>query len=156
MMNRLDSSLFKVIVANTPLISIDLIITDSNDRVLLGRRLNRPAQFSWFVPGGRIFKGERISDAFHRIGYEELGLNATMNDSEFIGNYEHFYNDNFSDNKFSTHYIVLGYKILLAESSVLENFPKAQHSNYRWFTIEELLNSKSVHQFTKNYFINGL
>ncbi len=52
----LNDSLFKTIVANTPLISIDLIIQNSQKKILLGKRINRPAQGYWFVPGGRVRK----------------------------------------------------------------------------------------------------
>lgn len=64
MVQKLDQSLFKTIVANTPLISIDLIIRNESGMALLGQRLNQPAQGYWFVPGGRIFKDENFSQAF--------------------------------------------------------------------------------------------
>jgi hypothetical protein len=39
-----------------PLVSIDLIIRDNADRVLLGLRNNEPAKGYFFVPGGIILK----------------------------------------------------------------------------------------------------
>lgn len=51
---RLEMSLFKTIVANTPLISIDLIIFDKTGKALLGQRHNRPAQNCWFVPWSNL------------------------------------------------------------------------------------------------------
>ncbi len=73
MNTRLELPLFKTIVANTPLISIDFIIRNSEGKALLGQRQNRPAQNFWFVPGGRIFKDESFENAFKRISLEELG-----------------------------------------------------------------------------------
>ena len=43
---------FLKVVENTPLVSIDLIVQDPQGRILVGYRKNRPAQNTWFVPGG--------------------------------------------------------------------------------------------------------
>lgn len=147
---RLEQQLFKIIVENTPLISIDLIVRDSQKQVLLGKRQNRPAQNFWFVPGGRVFKDEPLEEAFKRITFEELGVRCLSSDAKFLGVFEHFYNDNFFGNDFTTHYIVLGYEINL--SDVNFHFPTIQHKAYKWFDGEALLSSTTVHQYTKNYF----
>lgn len=153
MMNkRLEQQLFKTIVANTPLISIDLIVRNSTGEALLGQRQNRPAQNFWFVPGGRIFKDESFEQAFKRITKEELGLEVSLCKTKFLGIYEHFYDDNFSGNDFTTHYIVHGYELKLKLTSL--DLPTVQHSAYQWFDVETLLSSASVHQYTKNYFLS--
>ncbi len=51
-MRRFDNETFSHIVEYTPLIAIDLIIKTSEDKVLLGRRVNAPTEDYWFVPGG--------------------------------------------------------------------------------------------------------
>ena len=100
---------FKTIVRSTPLVFIDLIVRDSQGSVLLGKRTNRPAQDFWFVPGGRVLKGESFDYAFKRLIKEELGFNSV--ESKFKGIYQHFYDDNFSEDDFTTHYLVLAYEI---------------------------------------------
>jgi colanic acid biosynthesis protein WcaH len=40
----------------------------------MGWRGNDPARGTWFVPGGRIRKNEKIADAFERIIRTETGL----------------------------------------------------------------------------------
>ncbi|MEX9251086.1 GDP-mannose mannosyl hydrolase [Pseudenterobacter timonensis] len=152
MQKRLDTALFKTIVANAPLISIDLIILDTNGMALLGQRQNRPAQNSWFVPGGRIFKDESFEKAFKRISKEELGFEISLSEATFIGVYEHFYEDNFSGLDFTTHYVVHGYKIQLDPKKL--NLPHIQHNAYKWFDIRSLVENPSVHQYTKNYFLS--
>ena len=67
---------FKTIIASTPLISIDLIIRNKNGDVLLGKRINRPAQGFWFVPGGRVLKDESFALAFKRLIKVELDMFA--------------------------------------------------------------------------------
>jgi colanic acid biosynthesis protein WcaH len=42
------------IVANVPLVSVDLVI-EHDDGVLLGKRENEPAKNEWVVPGGTVF-----------------------------------------------------------------------------------------------------
>lgn len=151
MTKRLEFELFKTIVEHTPLISIDLIIRNDKGEVLLGQRLNRPAKNYWFVPGGRIFKDESFEIAFKRITFEELGYQITLDQANFLGVYEHFYNDNVSGIDFSTHYIVHGYETQFNPQQI--RLPTAQHNSYKWFDVEALLHSTIVHQYTKNYFI---
>lgn len=153
MAQRLASDTFKTIVASTPLISIDLVICNSKNQALLGLRNNRPAQGYWFVPGGRICKDETFDIAFQRLTIDELGIDYNINNAKFIGHYQHLYQDNFSDDNFSTHYVVLGY--LIKEDLDLNKLPLEQHRNYQWWNIDELLNSSEVHDNTKAYFINN-
>ena len=149
-MQRLDKETFKTIVASAPLVSIDLIIRNSCNQVLLGLRTNRPAQGFWFVPGGRIGKDETFEQAFLRLTELELGYPIPLNDVSFLGPYQHLYSDNFSGTDFSTHYVVLGYQLMLDLD--LQTLPVEQHQNYQWWDEQELLNSEQVHRNTKAYF----
>ncbi|EKO3762827.1 GDP-mannose mannosyl hydrolase [Vibrio metschnikovii] len=149
-MQRLDKETFKTIVASTPLVSIDLIIRNSCNQVLLGLRTNRPAQGFWFVPGGRIGKDETFEHAFLRLTQLELGYPIPLNEASFLGPYQHLYSDNFSGTDFSTHYVVLGYQLKLDLD--LQTLPVEQHQNYQWWDEQELLNSEQVHRNTKAYF----
>lgn len=149
-MQRLDNATFKTIVASTPLVSIDLIIRNSCNQVLLGLRTNRPAQGFWFVPGGRIGKDETFEQAFLRLTQLELGYPIPLNEASFLGPYQHLYSDNFSGTDFSTHYVVLGYQLMLDLD--LQTLPVEQHQNYQWWNEQELLDSDLVHRNTKAYF----
>ena len=139
---------FKTVIASTPLISIDLIVRNKCGEILLGKRTNRPAKGSWFVPGGRILKDEPFESAFKRLLKSELGINEAP--SIFKGLYQHFYYDNFSEENFTTHYVVLAYEIEF--SGELSSLPTEQHSDYQWFDEKELLLNESVHKHTKWYF----
>ena len=50
----LNNDEFAQVVRNAPLVAIDLIIRDPEQRVLVGLRMNEPAKGKWFVPGGTI------------------------------------------------------------------------------------------------------
>ena len=153
-MSKLSPGDFLSVVSNTPLISIDLIVSDGAGRFLLGRRVNKPAQGSWFVPGGRVRKDESLDDAFARLLEEELGLEGLGRaQADMLGVYEHFYDDNFSGtNDISTHYVVLGYRLRQAQR--LPHLPLDQHSDYRWASADEILLDETVHDNSRAYFVN--
>jgi colanic acid biosynthesis protein WcaH len=149
----LDSDKFSTVIHSTPLISIDLVIINNEGQVLLGKRLNRPAKHFWFVPGGRILKNETMEKAFIRLTQEELGQVYKIEQAKLLGAYEHFYDDNVFNDKFSTHYVVLAY--ILKVGNDLSSMPlNIQHDNYQWFEIEELSNNNHIHRNTKSYFTN--
>lgn len=144
----LSKDIFSTIVQNTPLISIDLIVRNKYNQILLGKRVNEPALGFWFVPGGRVFKDESLDIAFARTAKEELGLKLQRENAAFDRVYEHFYDNNVFNTDFSTHYIVLAHKINVHKLPELNN----QHSQYKWFEVEELLQDENVHKYTKDYF----
>ncbi|TKX86023.1 NUDIX domain-containing protein, partial [Halorubrum sp. SS5] len=70
---------WETIVANVPLVSVDLVI-EHDGGVLLGKRENEPANGEWFVPGGTVRKNESRTDAVHRVATEELGEAVVIDD----------------------------------------------------------------------------
>lgn len=150
-MNMLEPSKFREIVKNTPLVSIDLIVRNQKNEVLIGLRKSSPAKNSWFVPGGRIRKDEKIDAAFKRITEDELGIPLNLKNARFLRVFEHLHERNFADEPgFGTHYIVLAHEIKLpVEYSEL---PLKQHSDYRWMSEKQLLQEDGVHPYTKDFF----
>jgi colanic acid biosynthesis protein WcaH len=140
------------VVKLAPLVSIDLIIENSKGQVLLGMRKNEPARDFWFVPGGRIFKNERIPHAFERIAQDELGLKLSYDKAEFVGAFEHIYKTNFAKKTgFGTHYIVLAHRIELNRN--FDIISDNQHSEFVWFNKQQILKNKKVHANTNAYFV---
>ncbi len=142
---------FATVVRSTPLISIDLIVENAHGEFLLGKRTNRPAQGYWFVPGGRVQKDEPLAQAFERLTQAELGVRLPLTAGEFYGVWQHFYDDNFSGSDFSTHYIVLGFRLKLNQADLA--LPDAQHEAYRWLTPEALIADENVHDNSRAYFL---
>lgn len=142
---------FAHVVRHTPLISIDLIVRDESERVLVGLRRNRPAQGFWFVPGGRIFKDERIDDAFLRVSQAELGLAIPRSEASQLGVYEHLYDDNALEiPDMSTHYLVVAYQLHVDAASLV--LPDGQHEQFRWMDVNQIRADGAVHPNTKAYF----
>ncbi|SFH36121.1 GDP-mannose mannosyl hydrolase [Modicisalibacter xianhensis] len=149
----LSEQTFRTVIASSPLVSIDLVIRNREGRILLGRRLNRPAQEFWFVPGGRIQKNEPLDEAFLRITKYELGQSFTRRQARLMGVYEHFYPDSVfgpEGKAPDTHYVVLGYTMFLPDEFNLVP-PALQHSDYRWWRRDEMLVSPEVHQYAQDY-----
>jgi colanic acid biosynthesis protein WcaH len=143
---------FLDVVRLTPLVAIDLIVSDADGRILIGHRRNRPARGTWFVPGGRILKDETLDAAFARIVDAELGIaKLARSSARFEGVFEHHYSDNFAaEPGVPTHYIVLAYALSLGNTQQIGR--PDQHSDYLWLTPAELLARADVHENTKAYF----
>jgi colanic acid biosynthesis protein WcaH len=120
---------WRTIVANVPLVSVDLVI-DHDGGVLLGKRENEPAKGEWFVPGGTVHKNESRTDAVHRVATEELGEAVVIDDC--LGTYEHLYETAAVDGVDSKHYLATGYRCRF-DAADLEVGGDDQHSDFRVF-----------------------
>lgn len=150
---KLPPNEFADIVRRTPLVSIDLLVRDAANRVLLGLRQNQPARGFWFVPGGVVRKDETLAEALARISVDELDIPLAMDRVSLLGVYEHFYRENFAEKPgFGTHYVVLAYQVSLDLDPA--GLPADQHRECRWFTVPELLDDPRVHENTNAYFVH--
>lgn len=144
----LEKEDFKGLVQHGVLFSMDLVVLDTQNRILVGERINRPAQGYWFVPGGRVHKNETLMKAFERICLNELGQTFSYQEAKPLGLYDHFYRDSIFGEGISTHYINSPYLIELNEMQPL-NLPSEQHRSYRWVRVENLAHDESVHFYSK-------
>lgn len=150
----LDHQQFSTVVRLTPLISLDLIVENEHGEFLVGKRTNRPAQGYWFVPGGRVLKDECLDVAFARLTKVELGVGFCLSDAKFYGVWQHFYEDNFSGGDFSTHYVVLGFRLRVRKEDLA--LPDEQHDAYCWLNAATLSADEQVHHNTRAYFSKSL
>lgn len=142
---------FLEVIEHTPLVSIDLVVQDQAERVLLGRRTREPAKNTWFVPGGRIRKNETLDVAFSRITAAELGSPLARSQATLLDVYTHLYETNFAEAAgIDTHYVVLAYA--LSATGVPRSLPPEQHSAYCWLNAAEALSNPEVHPHVLPYF----
>ena len=147
---------FKNIVKNSPIAAIDLCILNDCKEILLGKRINDPAKSFFFVPGGRIRKGETLFISTKRILNSEINHEITERDFNklyLLGVFQHFYDDNFCGNKlFSSHYVVIVYIVPLKilKKSNTANF-NDQHDEYIWYD-KKLRKDLLIHPYCKEYF----
>jgi len=118
---------WEAIVANVPLVSVDLVIRHEGG-VILGLRENEPARGEWFVPGGTVFKNETLTDAVHRVADEELGVDVTIESR--LGTFEHFYDTSEVDGIGSKHYLATAFEVTLDDDTLQVD---AQHSELKVF-----------------------
>jgi colanic acid biosynthesis protein WcaH len=134
------------VVRNVPIVSVDLVVR-SPDGVVLGKRVNEPAKGEWFVPGGRVHKHERLTDAVHRLAGEELGVvDVTIRES--LGAYEHLYDTSDVDGSDGKHYLANGF-VVETDVGVAEMELDDQHGEVRAFEPEAL--PGDLHEYTAAY-----
>jgi colanic acid biosynthesis protein WcaH len=145
----LSSPIFKTIVENTPLVSIDICLVHAN-KILLGKRKNEPLKEQWFTPGGRILKNESWQDCLKRVAYLELGYKINdIRDFNLMGVWNHFYTNSSVDKKISTHYVNLPHYCLLKEQPIV--IPDEQHESLAWFDLEDIEDNKIYNKYMQSY-----
>ena len=148
--NRLTESVWRSCVNSVPIFAIDMIIFSRKLGILMGRRINNPAKGKLFVPGGRVYKDERIIDAFNRILLSETGLTCSFHETTSMGLYEHFYDVTYWSNKeCSTHYIIEA-RLIEVDSHKIKVNLNEQHSNFAWISLENV-KSNTIHSYSKIY-----
>jgi len=158
---------FAQVVADAPLVSLDWVVLRGEGdarEVLLGYRNNRPAQGCWFVPGGRILKGETLQVASARVVQAELGaeLSALLSGGATLnwqGVFQHFYADSFVAPDVPTHYVVLAHVLHVPASCGWQGpvgcGEDGQHARWRWWPVADALASPDVHVHTQDYLMPG-
>lgn len=129
------------IVANVHIVSVDLLIRHKGG-LLLGKRTNEPAKGHWFIPGGRVRKGETRSEAVRRIGKEEVGLQVEIVES--LGAFEHIYDESGVDGVDTKHYLANGYVVDAIGGQLRSD---EQHEDLRVFQSAP----ESPHKYLRTY-----
>ena len=66
---------YDLIITKVPIVCVDVIIY-YQDKILFIKRADEPARNEWWIPGGRLHKGETLKDCALRKAKEETGLNC--------------------------------------------------------------------------------
>lgn len=74
-MKWIPEELYQNIIKVMPIVCVDVVIT-YEDKVLLVKRNREPAKGLWWLPGGRLHKGEGLLDCALRKAKEECGLDC--------------------------------------------------------------------------------
>jgi ADP-ribose pyrophosphatase YjhB (NUDIX family) len=108
-----------------PVMCVDGIII-YNGRYLLIKRENEPLKGKYWTPGGRVYKGEKITDALKRKIKEECGLDIKI--LSLMGFYEDFYTKNEFDIDY-VHTVSFVYSAMAETDKVTLD---KQSSDYIW------------------------
>lgn len=69
----IPETLYDQILRSVPIACVDIAIV-SDGSILLIKRRDPPALGQWWVPGGRVLKGERMRETARRKAREEVGI----------------------------------------------------------------------------------
>ncbi len=122
----LSDRVYKKVVASLPIATVDAVLVWRGS-FLLCKRKNKPAQGEWWIPGGRILKGESQQQALERKLREETGLSIAS--SKFIGAFDALFPE--SAWGVPAHCITLLY--VVRPKRVGELRLDSQHGEFHWF-----------------------
>jgi 8-oxo-dGTP diphosphatase len=74
----IPESLYNQIVSVMPIPTVEAIILNKENNILVLKRNNPPAKNHWWFSGGRVQKGETIDEALVRKVKEETGLDVEV------------------------------------------------------------------------------
>ena len=83
----IEDELYHKIREVLPTVCVDLLVTNEQKEYLLAKRTEKPAQGSWWFPGGRIRKGETWQECAKRKGREEMGIDMPIGNLISVENY---------------------------------------------------------------------
>ncbi len=131
----LSKEFYRQAMENMPIICVDVFLLNTKtNRYLVVFRNNRPAKDVFFIPGGRLCKGETFFEAARRKCQQELGINATPQVVLGVNNLI------FPDSEWGTagHTpSVLVFATCEMEEEDSLKLDKMQHTIYRWCSIFE-------------------
>lgn len=124
-MKTLPYKKYRDIVKKMPIMTVDGIIL-YKDKYLLLKRKNEPLKGRFWTPGGRVYRGEKITDALVRKIKEECGIDIKI--ISLMGFYEDFYPKNEFDIDY-VHTVSFVYMAIATSNKIILD---DQSSAYRW------------------------
>mgnify|MGYP001558704055 CR=1 FL=1 len=124
----IDTELYQQIHKAIPVVCVDFVLKKDSS-FLLAKRINKPAQGQWFLPGGRIMKNETFENAVLRKMKEEVGIEGAI--VKILGVDETFFPDGPFDDSTHTINIVFLVSPKSPESPITLD---SQNEEYQWYT----------------------
>jgi len=140
--DHVPEPVFGECLAHLPQVCVEVVL-EYDGEVLLAKRTNEPASGEWFWPGSRLFKGENLDDAAHRVAREELGIEVELLGR--IGVYSHFWDTASVDGADSRHTVNVVYHARPLDDPEVEL--DDQHDAYRFVDGIE----PEFHEYVRRY-----
>lgn len=134
----IEDECYRLILEKMPIPTVDAVVSFEGKFLLL-KRNNPPVKGEWWLPGGRIRKGEALEDAVKREVLEETGLECEI--VRQIGVINQIFPE--------CHTISIYYLMKATSPEVRIN---EEHSDYKWFSVLP----KDCHPYLRTMVENAL
>lgn len=119
---------YRKVLGSVPIVCIDCVVLNERREILLVKRKNDPLKGEFWLPGGRLHKGERLVDAVHRKMREEVGVDVDV--LENLGFAEEFFERSAEDASGGVHSISIVYLVKPKSYDIVLDH---QSSEWGWF-----------------------
>eukprot|EP00965_Chrysotila_dentata_P186557 6159751-Pleurochrysis_carterae.AAC.1 len=138
---RLSEDLYKDVMRNVPISTVDVLIFSPDlEKTLLFKRQNPPVQHVYYSVGGRLLKNERLRHAAVRKLSEETKLVVAPRELVLGGVVEEVFSDSmFANSSINSHCInsVFGLVLHSMPSNIGDIVGDKQHTDAAWFDIHD-------------------
>ncbi|QLG48910.1 NUDIX domain-containing protein [Natrinema halophilum] len=135
---------FCTFLETMPQVCVEVVVS-TDQGILLVKRAIEPAKGEWFWPGSRLYKGESLREAGHRVAREELQLEIDI--IEQLGVHEHFWDTSDATGAPSRHTVNIVF-LVRPQYPNKEIDLDDQHSDARFVTEA----TDSYHDYVREYF----
>lgn len=119
---------YRSFLSMMPIVCVDCLVMNNRKEFLLVKRRNEPLLGEYWVPGGRVHKGERLAEAVHRKMQEEIGVDVEI--VKDVGYFEEFYEKTKEDAISGVHSISFVYLVKPRSYAIKLD---SQSSAWGWF-----------------------
>lgn len=140
----IPDELFSEFISHMPQVCVELVL-QTNAGILVAKRRSTPR--IWFWPGSRLFKGENLQEAAHRVAAEDLGIEVQI--IEQLGVYTHFWEESNVQGSPSRHTANVVHHVTPSEEG-FEIELDDQHDDYRFLTEIE----PGLHEYVRQYLLD--
>lgn len=134
---------FATCLDRLPQVCVEVVL-ERDGAVLLARRTNAPAAGEWFWPGSRLYKGELLDAAAHRVAREELDITVDLD--ERLGVHSHFWTESSVSGVSERHTVNVVFRATPAVPDPGVSLDE-QHSEFRWLSEPE----PELHEYVRRY-----
>lgn len=137
----INNDLYAQIIQHTVISTVDLLLINANNQILLWMRNNKPLQWAYYMPGGRIIKWETMIQAAYRKAKQEIGLDIDVSKLEFVWVYDDMFEDSEFDSSCHCMPVTFAYRLSSTEESAMSL--DAQHESMIFTEYDD----RSLHPF---------
>lgn len=142
---QLSPQFYAQAVAQLPIVCVDVfVLNEVKNEYFLVYRKNKPAQNSFCLPGGRLYKGETFLECAYRKCFEEAGLK--IDPKRIIYTYSAIFPDSAWDCPTHTVSIVV---FATCDSQNINSTLDHDHENSKWVSIYDPADNEYIEAIRK-------